>query len=324
MGELKITEKSTKAQILEAYNQLKEETKALKAMKDSPVEAAKEKELKASLENAEIAADNPVFSETIVKQYKDLKLAIEKKSAELNELYGIRAEMDELAVAINTHRTKMASMDEDYKKKKEELDSELVKKQEEVKEQLEELDKSVRKAKAKADEEIVEYNAELEKKRVREDDEYKYNEKIKHRDDTEKWAVEKALRKAEIQRQEDAVKAREDAISEKEEEIQAMKEQIEAFPAKLEETKAEAAKEAKAKADRGFAFEKRALESDKKHAEEMAAEKIANLESQVDSLREDNERLSEKLDEAYKKMNEVATATVKAGATVKVVSSNEK
>ena len=36
MGEVKITEKSTKAQILEAYNQQKEEMKALRAMKDSP------------------------------------------------------------------------------------------------------------------------------------------------------------------------------------------------------------------------------------------------------------------------------------------------
>lgn len=103
-----------------------------------------------------------------------------------------------------------------------------------------------------------------------------------------------------------------------------MKEQIEAFPDKLAEAKEEAAREAKAKADKSFAFEKRSLESDKKHAEEMADAKIANLEAQVAALREDNAKLSEKLDDAYKKMNDVATATVQAGATVKVVSSNDK
>ena len=102
-----------------------------------------------------------------------------------------------------------------------------------------------------------------------------------------------------------------------------MKEQIEAFPDKLAEAKEEAAREAKAKADKSFAFEKRSLEADKKHAEEMADAKIANLEAQVASLREDNAKLSEKLDDAYKKMNDVATATVQAGATVKVVSNDK-
>ena len=82
-------------------------------------------------------------------------------------------------------------------------------------------------------------------------------------------------------------------------------------------------KEAKAKAERSFAYEKRAIESDKKHAEEMAAAEIANLKSQVESLKQANNELTNKLDDAYKKMNEVATATVQAGATVKVVSSDK-
>ena len=296
------------------------QTKVLKRNK----EEAKEKELKASLENAEVAAKNPVFAEPIVKQYEDLKLATQKKSEELKELYGIETEMGDLAVAINTHRSKMASMDEEYQQKKTELDSELDKKQAEVKEQIAELDKSVRKAKSAADEEIAEYNAELHKKREREADEYEYKKKLNHRIDDDEWAAEKAQRETEIQAQENAIKAREDVISEKEDEIQAMKEQIDAFPDKLAEAKEEAAREAKAKADKSFAFEKRSLEADKKHAEEMADAKIANLEAQVAALREDNAKLSEKLDDAYKKMNDVATATVQAGATVKVVSSNDK
>lgn len=41
MGETKINEKSTKAQIMEAYNQAVAELNALKAMTDIPVEQAK-------------------------------------------------------------------------------------------------------------------------------------------------------------------------------------------------------------------------------------------------------------------------------------------
>lgn len=74
---------------------------------------------------------------------------------------------------------------------------------------------------------------------------------------------------------------------------------------------------------KSFAFEKRALESDKKHAEEMADAKIKNLESQVEALTQSNAELSNKLDAAYAQMKDMATATVQAGATVKVVSSDK-
>lgn len=280
--------------------------------------------MKASLKNAEVAANNSVFSEEIVKQYKDLKFAIEKYKSELQELYGIRVEADGLAAAINAHKVKVAEMDTEYKKKKELLDSEYEEKATETDEKIEELNKTVKKAKAAADEEIAEYNAQLHKKRIREKDEYEYNEKISRKVDADAWAEEKAKREAEIQSRVDAAKEREIAISEKEAEIEEMVKQIEGFPAKLEEAKEEAAKEAKAKADKGFAFERRALETDKKHIEEMYAAKIENLETQVSTLTQSNIELSRKLDAAYDKMKEMATATVQAGATVKVVSSNEK
>lgn len=323
MGEIKITEKSTKAQILEAYNQALKELEALKAMNDSPIETAKNEALRASLKNAETAAKNSVFSEEIIKQYKDLKIAIDEYKKELESLYGIKTEADSLAAIINAHKFKIADMDTEYKKLKDEQDSKLAKRKADVDEEIEELENKLSKAKSKADKEAEEYEEELKKKRIREADEYKYNLRMNKKVDSDAWDDEKSKREAEIQKQEEAVKAREDAITEKEKEIQEMKEKIEAFPGELETAKEEAAKEAKAKAERSFAYEKRAIESDKKHAEEMAAAEIANLKSQVESLKQANNELTNKLDDAYKKMNEVATATVQAGATVKVVSSDK-
>ena len=300
----KITEKSTKAQIMDAYTQALAELEKLKAMSDSPVENAKKEALEASMQNAEVAASNEVFSDTIVKQYNDLKIAIDEYQKELEGLYGIKAEADGLAAAINAHRAKVAEMNEEYKQKKADLDAELAQKTAEVKEKIADLEKNVLKAKKQADEEMKEYNADISKKRNREKDEYDYNLKMDRKADA-------------------AVTEREEAIAAKEEEIQAMKAQIEAFPDKLAEAKEDAAKEAKAKADKSFVFEKRALESDKKHAEEMADAKIKNLESQVEALTQSNAELSGKLDAAYAQMKDMATATVQAGATVKVVSSDK-
>lgn len=323
MGEVKITEKSTKAQILEAYNRALEELKSIRTMNDSPVEAAKSAMLKESLENAEVAAKNSVFSEEIIKQYNDLKIAIEEHEKELEELYGIKAETDGLAAAINAHKFKVSAMDSEYKEKKEKLDSELEKYKVEVNEKIVELEKKLRKAVLKADEEFAEYEDDLKKKRTREVEEYDYNLKMNRKVDADSWEKEKSLREEEIQKQRDEVKSREDAIAEKETEIQEMRDKIESFPDTLEMAKEEAAKDAKAKAEKSFVFERRSLESDKKHAEEMAEEKISNLEAQVEALRQSNNELSRKLDDAYKKMNDVATATVQAGATVKVVSSDK-
>lgn len=300
----KITEKSTKAQIMDAYTQALAELEKLKAMSDSPVENAKKEALEASMQNAEVAASNEVFSDTIVKQYNDLKIAIDEYQKELEGLYGIKAEADGLAAAINAHRAKVAEMNDEYKQKKADLDAKLAQKTAEV-------------------EEKKEYNADISKKRNREKDEYDYNLKMDRKADADTWAEEKEKREAEIQAKDDAVTEREEAIAAKEEEIQAMKAEIEAFPDKLAEAKEDAAKEAKAKADKSFAFEKRALESEKKHAEEMADARIKNLESQVEALTQSNAELSNKLDAAYAQMKDMATATVQAGATVKVVSSDK-
>lgn len=321
----KITEKSTKAQIMDAYTQALAELEKLKAMSDSPVENAKKEALEASMQNAEVAASNEVFSDTIVKQYNDLKIAIDEYQKELEGLYGIKAEADGLAAAINAHRAKVAEMNDEYKQKKADLDAELAQKTAEVEEKIADLEKSVQKAKKQADEEVKEYNVDISKKRNREKDEYDYNLKMDRKADADTWAEEKEKREAEIQAKDDAVTEREEAIAAKEEEIQAMKAEIEAFPDKLAEAKEDAAKEAKAKAkaDKSFAFEKRALESEKKHAEEMADARIKNLESQVEALTQSNTELSNKLDAAYAQMKDMATATVQAGATVKVVSSDK-
>lgn len=305
----KITEKSTKAQIMDAYTQALAKLEKLKAMSDSPVENAKKEALEASMQNAEVAASNEVFSDTIVKQYNDLKIAIDEYQKELEGLYGIKAEADGLAAAINAHRAKVAEMNEEYKQKKADLDAELAQKTAEVKERIADLEKSVQKAKKQADEEVKEYNADISKKRNREKDEYDYNLKMDRKADADTWAEEKEKREAEIRAKDDAVTEREEAIAAKEEEIQAMKAEIEAFPDKLAEVKEDAAKEAKAKADKSFAFEKRALESEKKHAEEMADARIKNLESQVEALTQSNTELSNKLDAAYAQMKDMARVT---------------
>ena len=104
MEDIKINDKSTKAQIMEAYNQAKAELEKLRKMTDLPVEKAKRDALNESLANAEVAANSDIFSEAIVKQYNDLKTAIAQYEKDLQDLYDIKVEADGLAAAINAHK----------------------------------------------------------------------------------------------------------------------------------------------------------------------------------------------------------------------------
>lgn len=78
------------------------ELEKLKAMSDSPVENAKKEALEASMQNAEVAASNEVFSDTIVK-LKNLESQVEaltQSNVELsNKLDAAYAQMKDMATA---------------------------------------------------------------------------------------------------------------------------------------------------------------------------------------------------------------------------------
>lgn len=322
--EIKITDKSTKAQIKEAYDAAIAEVKRLRSMNDSPVEKAKADAMEATMENAERAVENPAFAPEIIAQYNDLKTAISKKSEELRDLYGIEAEAGALAAVINAHKVKKMNLEDDFAQRKADIDAQLTSKKAEVAEQISALGVELQKAIKAKEEEKAEYQRTLTRDRKREQEQYDYDLAVARKKDADQWADIKAKREAEIKAKEDSIVAREEAVSVREQKMNEMEAKIAEIPTLIADAEEKAAKTAKEKAEKSFVFERRSLTTEKDHLQEMANAEINRLREQVEMLTKTNKDLESKLDSAYSQMKELAATTVQAGATVKVVSSESK
>lgn len=323
----KVTEKSTKAQIYEAYNEALKEIESMKAMmNDSPAEKAKAEALEASLHNAETAAENTanVFNESIIKQYNDLKIAIDTYEKRLKDMYGVEVKAEAMAAMINAHKVKKAELDSEFTQKKADLDTQLIVKKSEVGAEMVSLANALQKAKDQMDEAEREYKNNLDKIRKREAEEYEYDLKIARKKDANEWEEEKTRREVVIELKENDVIVREEALAKREDQIAEMEAKINAIPDMIKDAEDKAAKKAKEKADAAHLFEKRALEKESEHNKTLADEKIKTLENQVKALTVERDNALSKLDAAYAEMKALAATTVQAGATVKVVTSENK
>lgn len=313
-----ITEKSTKAQIMEAYTNAMDELTELKKMTDNPVEDAKREAIRESVEHSKEVIDSGLFSDDTVKDYKDVMTAIKEGSEELENIYGIKVQAESLAAIINAGKTKAAEIEKVYKYKKDQLETEYKKEEARNKEAIAELKADFEKTKQKIEADVEEIKAENEKARKRAEDEWSYSFDKTKQKDTDEWDKVKEQWRSEIKADEDAVKAREDAVAAKENEFADMKAKIEAFPDELEFAKKDAVESTKKKLEDSARYAKEKLEMEKKHSEELLNSKIATLEASVESLTRQNKELSTKLDDAYSQMKELASDTVKSGVTVKV------
>lgn len=120
-----INAKSTKAEIMEAYMIQKKKLDKLVAEKDDPVEQEKVRKQRVTLDSAAEIASTGILNDTIVKQYNDICEAVEIKTAELNKLYGIEAELNTLVALVNAHKDKTHDLDEQYKLSKAEVEKNL-------------------------------------------------------------------------------------------------------------------------------------------------------------------------------------------------------
>ena len=92
----KVTEKNTKAQILEAYEQAIQTIAELKAGKTTTAEVVKAKEIKAVKEDAQQVVYMNILDSNIITKYNNLLETIKMLEAEIEELYGIKKEADTL------------------------------------------------------------------------------------------------------------------------------------------------------------------------------------------------------------------------------------
>lgn len=319
----KVTEKNTKAQILDAYEAAMKTIAELKAGKTTTAEVVKAKEIKAVKESAQQVVDMNILDASIIEKYNNLLKTIELLEAEIEELYGIKKEADTLEALINAYK-------DDERKFKVAKEERLTKANAEYEEKVATNNKKVADLKADYDKLLTELRAnykeqeaKLAKDRAREKEEYEYNLNRERAIANDKWEDEKTAREKELAIREDAVSQRELEVEKLENKVFNLESIIEELESEIISAKEQAFEDGKAKAKKEADTSK--VFSDRAHKAELERkeDKIAALESSLAESRKANESLQAKLDEAYARIQSMAIEAAK-NSGVRMVESNNK
>ena len=326
----KMSMKNTKEEMLEAYGDVLKQLQEKRENEMKPEKKLEEKKIAETLKTAEA-----MIAEGVVRELNNLKIdigktltsisdsleaqviklntlqaAISAKENELREPYEIEKSAMSLAALIESQNLKKQEYLEEMEKKREALNGEMTTLRARWDKEQEEHDALVK-----------ERDAAENKRRAREKDEFDYafkkeqqllKDKAKYEND--KWENEIKLKKETAEKE---LKSRELSIAEKEEELAELRKRAAAFPKELEFSVSKAVKEAS---------EKILLEA--KNKEELLKKqfegegnvfKVRN-ESLEKTVKEQNERialLSQQLEAAYQKVQDIAVKTVEGSSSVK-------
>lgn len=318
----KITEKSTKKEIMEAYQDALAKLNLRDSMKDDPVrEAAKEREDIVMTDAANIV-NAGILNDDYLDKYNKLMEALSLLEKRIKERYEIEAELNSLTALINSHKDLEVAKEEEYKILKEKLANEMSEKKVELQAEISDLEQQKKDKIMEIKTESDAMTAKIIKDRQRAEEEYSYNLRRQRKLENDEWEDEKAAREKELAINEKIVDNKEAVLDEELEKIEALKEQVSHIPVMLEEAKEEGVKKGKADADKSHVFEVRSLKQQYEYEQKLATDKIQRLEAAAEEAKCKIAELQNKLDSAYIKMNELATNTVQANGGVRILTSD--
>lgn len=306
-----VTLKNTKQEIYDALLEAKETVKALKENNFDPVQEATEKENVAIVESARESVKGNLFSEELSKKFSDLEAAIEIKTAELKEMYGIEKELQNITTIVNAGKELAAKLDADKATKEAELRT-----------MISDMMADYEKKRKEALESFTAYQADLKKQREREVEEYEYNLKRSRDIENDKWADEMAVREAVIAEKETKAQEMYDDAQSKVDYIAELEAKIEAIPEMIETAKSEATEAATKEAAREYGYKKTMAEKENSYAVQRLEDKLDSLSAELEKATTLNDSLQEKLDNAYEQIRELATKTVESTGGVKILNGN--
>ena len=329
----RVSSKSTKAEILDAYKELEQAYKELQAKKTvssvvTPVTSPVVKTVAAvkTEANAQAPMDeviktlgqvgenfNMALSQLSTNMLveagtlKDVRTTVETESARLKSLYGIEIKDDSLDTLIKKYIDTADKTQDTLKQKREEADKAWLEKTQAVETEKEET--LLR---------LQEQNNLEKKTKNREETEYSYGLTLKRSLSKEEEAEQKKQQQQALDELEENTKKaweeREKTLAQREKEFEESKDKVEGFPKELEQ----AIKRAK-DVGVGIARHQAKIKSDLS-AQEFASEehvfqlKIGSLEEQVAHQKGQIDKLSVQLENALKQAQELAIKAIEGGS----------
>lgn len=315
----KINKYNTKNEILAAYNELLEKVNVVSQQQLDPVREMEEKRELATIEKVDTAVQNDICAslnalinniQDAETTYSSITEAIDIKKKELKEMYDIEKAANTLVALINSQH-----------KIKEDFDTVMEVKELESETKLKELSQKITELRAEYEKEVNEEEAELQKIRNRKEEEWKYDferrKKIKEdnlNDDLQNrkkiFYSELEEKQAELNTRENIVKERENKCDEKDQLVTSLQSAVDAIPEKEAAIRSEVKDEVEKKLAKNNAIKENYLKKEFENKEEIYKNKIEILENLLRDKEVENKTLSNKLDEAYSKIQDMALKTV--------------
>ena len=326
--------KSTKQEILDAYNEVLEELEergkaelkpekmveekkrqeVVRAVSDVTVEGVSQniRGLKQDIDRSLSQLLERLQSE--VKKLDDIQAVIDIKDAELKEIYGIDRSASSLAALIEANNRRSRIFEEEMEQKKAGLLDEI-----------EETRKKWDQEKALHTAEAKEQKEQEARQRQREKEEYLYTFQRERQIEKDRLEDEKSRLLAEKQALENEIKVIREtaekeldekwkALAEKETEFQELKKRAEAFPKELEAAVAKASKETADRLKLESDYQTSILKQQYEGEKNVLLTRLESLEKTVKDQAEQISKLSRLQEAAYQKVQDVAVKAIEGAS----------
>jgi hypothetical protein len=302
-----VTNSSTKAQILEAYETLLEQIK--QERKESTVLRQELEKKQSLLEKAKSAAQGAATLnlQQIRKALNDQLDEIEEKLAEeqqkyealrqgatllqqeLQTLHQIKAEAESLEALVAAHRQAKGKLEQEMADRRQSLDAEI---------------------------------EETRTRWAREQEAFDYNLKLKRRNEQDAYNEQKAKLEKELAEKkvvfEKNIAEREQAVAAQEEELKRLRKESEGFDARLNSAVQQAEKAVQERLSREFEYQQKLTTKDLEAELKLRDQMIQSLEGKVKEQQELIAALSTKTDQAGQQVRDIALKAIDKSGVVGV------
>ncbi|UCF92203.1 MAG: hypothetical protein JSW39_28720 [Desulfobacterales bacterium] len=330
----KLSMANTKKEMIEAYNVLLKQLKEKKAAELKPAKELEEKRAKEVVETAKSLSTEGVVRdinslkveiggvlaqiadklENEVKKFETIQKGIEIKEQEFQEIYEIEREASTLAALIETQNRKRA-----------EFESELAAQKEALTREIETTRSEWAQEQKRREVQLKESGAEEKKRREREKEEFDYTFQREQQLALDRFEDEKAARAKELRlKQEQTEKElaeREKAVAAKEAELAELRQKVSQFPQELEAALQRAAQEATARIQADAQSKAELLQKEFGGERNVLTTRIDSLEQTVKQQREQIAKLTQQLEMAYQKVQDIALKALEGSTNIKAFSS---
>ncbi|MDR3046943.1 MAG: hypothetical protein LBU51_04920 [Bacteroidales bacterium] len=328
--ETPVSEKSTKAEILKAYETLLKDVQNTKA--DIPKQIQEEKQKKETLDKvAGITNDGIVKNITGLKtslsnsldeilqsltnefkKLEEIRAAIVLEKQSLEDLYSLSANTDSLAAMLLVQKEKKESFEKSIKEKEEAFATEMTEKKEQW-----ELEKTKQKIAEK------EYSDDLTKRRKREEEEYVYDLKIKRQKeqdeyDTQKIQLEKELADKKTKFEQE-VSNRELELKNAEAELTELRKNNVEFPAKLEKALKDKETEITKQLQTKYDFDIKLMEKQNEADIRLKDQIIESLQEKIKEQQAQLKEYTDKANRAEANVKDIAVKAIENSSKVRMV-----